>query len=284
MKPKDKVVSAEDITSSLYFLHVEQPEDAQLVAFQEPNHQDDPPATSHLPPAPVVQRKAVPGASIPQEAGGYPTRKPLSGTLAPVENYANRQNVIAGSYAQQSGRLTPEYTSRRSHDQSQYQQPNKQPVPPPHRSPERHQPVGTSLTLIRRDPSSGAQWNVARINDPSMVEVCSSNAAESGAKRQMGAPMWIDVTNPGYSKFLHTEDTGKPATPTPSGNGFSRSYQAGAVPQLQVSVPYSNVVYGWRVRSIRVVVSGTTRTVLMTLTLDVRVQRVATTRGRTGLR
>jgi hypothetical protein len=238
MKPKDKVVSAEDITSSLYFLHVEQPQDAQLVAFQEPYYQEQRQVASNLPPTPVVQRKAVPGTSIAQEASGYPTRKPLSGTLAPIENYANRQNINAGSHAQKSGMLAPEYTSRHSYDQPPYQQQNELSLPYPHRSPERRKPVGTSLTLIRRDPSSGAQWNVARIDDPSMVEVCSSNASESGAKRQIGAPMWIDVTNPGYSKFLHTDDTGKPAIPTPSSNRSSRSYQTGTVSEYQTSVPY----------------------------------------------
>jgi hypothetical protein len=186
----------------------------------------------------VVQRKAVPGTSIPQGAGGYPARKPLSGTLAPVENYANRQNVNAGSYAQKPGMLAPEYASRQSYDQSQYQQQSKQPVPSPHRSPERRQPVGTSLTLIRRDPSSGAQWNVARIDDPSIIEVCSSKASESGAKRQIGAPMWIDVTNPGYSKFLHTDDTGKAAISTPPSNRSSQSYLTGTASELQTSVPY----------------------------------------------
>jgi hypothetical protein len=234
MKPKDKVVSAEDITSSLYFLHVEQPEDAQLVApphFQEPNYQERGPTAP-------VHRKAVPGTSVTQDASRHSSRKPLSTTLAPMENFANRQNMSAGSYSHKSGMLAPDYTSRRSFDSFQYPEQTHRTVPSPQRSPERFQPVGTSLTLIRRDPASGAQWNVARIDDPNMIEVSSSSAYESGTKRQIGAPMWIDVTNPGYSKFLHSNDTGKPALPTQPSNMSVRPYQTGAAPQPQVPAPY----------------------------------------------
>lgn len=65
--------------------------------------------------------------------------------------------------------------------------------------------TGVSLTLIRRDPGSGAQWNVASIHDPLVHEISSESTADGAmfrAKRS-GAPMFIDVSNPGYSKFVH---------------------------------------------------------------------------------
>jgi hypothetical protein len=208
MKPRQKVVTAEDITSSLYFLHVEQPEDMDLVtppAFQEPDYRGPHQQTSNIPPLPVVQRKAVPGPPA-----GTPSRKPLSGPLGPVNDFENRQNVRAGNYGQQPSMLAPDYNARRSLDPTQHQRENQGLLPSPRRSPERPRAAGTSLTLIRRDPASGAQWNVARIEDPTNLEVSSSTLNDSSIRKSTGAPMYINVTNPGYSKFLHSEDTGRP--------------------------------------------------------------------------
>lgn len=230
------MVTAEDITSSLYFLHVEQPEDANLVAppqFQEPNYQEQRPPASAIPPAATVPRKAVPGAS------SYPTRKPLSGTLAPIENFGNRQNVSAANYTQKSELLAPDYNSRQSFDSSQYQGHKTRMTPSSNRSPERSRPVGISLTLIRRDPASGAQWNVARIEDPSVVEISSANSNDPGTKKQIGAPMWIDVTNPGYSKFLHSDNTSKPTLSSRPSDMSTRPYQTNVAAQPQIPVPYS---------------------------------------------
>jgi hypothetical protein len=197
------VVTAEDITSSLYFLHVEQPEDANLVAapqFQEPNYQAQRDPATNTATAPVVQRKAVPGTTAP------PIRKPISSTLAPVDNFGSRQNVNAGNYSQKVGMLAPGSNPIGSSDSSQYQGENRRPAYPTNRSFERPRPGGTSLTLIRRDPASGAQWNVARIEDPPTTDVSSLN--EPGFKRKIGAPIYIDVTNPGYSKFIQSENSG----------------------------------------------------------------------------
>jgi hypothetical protein len=232
MKPRQKVVTVEDITSSLYFLHVEQPEDANLVAplqFQEPYYQE-PQSTATAtsgPSAPTIQRKAVQGAVGPH------TRKPVAGTLAPIENFGSTQNVNAGNYAQQSGMLAADFVPRRSYDSSRHQGENYQPAHPVNRSPERPKRVGTTLTLIRRDPASGAQWNVARIEDPSIEEVSSSTLSESGSKKRMGAPLYIDITNPGYSKFLQSDNVGMPMSMDVPSDAFVRSYQPGDVPQSQ---------------------------------------------------
>ena len=70
---------------------------------------------------------------------------------------------------------------------------------------------GCSITLIRRDPASGAQWNVARIDDPPVPEVSSSfvNDPKPTQKRKTGAPMYIEINNQGYNKFV-----GAPEQPT----------------------------------------------------------------------
>ena len=56
---------------------------------------------------------------------------------------------------------------------------------------------GTYLTLIRRDPSSSQQWNVANISDPPVYNVSS----DSQRSKKSGQPMYLSITNPGYSKF-----------------------------------------------------------------------------------
>ncbi|KAF2819772.1 hypothetical protein CC86DRAFT_128042 [Ophiobolus disseminans] len=237
MKPREKVVTAEDITSSLYFLHVEQPEDANLVAppeFQDLDYAGQRQPTSNAPPMPAVQRKAVAGAPT-----GPPTRKPLSGTLEPIKDFGNRQNVVARNYSTRPETLAPNYNPPQPLAPSQYQGENQRLAPSPRRSPERSRQTGTSLTLIRRDPASGAQWNVARIEDPPVLEVSSSTFNDMGAKRSVGAPMYIDITNPGYSKFLHSDETGRPPLPSRPSDLSERSFQTGGAPSLaQVPISY----------------------------------------------
>lgn len=204
MKPRDKVVTAEDIQSSLYFVHFDQPEDVHLVAssdIQETEYEQRQ-TSDHRRSMPVIQRKAVPG--IPG-ASGAPVRQYNSATLAPINNYGNRQNINAGNNLQKSGMLAPEFNQRRSFDSTQYLQENQRPTAFPRRRSENPPRASPSLTLIRRDPSSGAQWNVARIEDPPLLDISSSNMDSPSAKRKMGAPLYIDVFNPGYSKFLHSD-------------------------------------------------------------------------------
>ncbi len=217
LKPRDKVVSAEDITSSLYFVHVDQPEDVNLVApsdFQEPDYSD--PRQTHLNPssaAPVL-RKPVPGNSGDPNAPRLPMRKPVPGALAPVDNYESMQNTNAGNYAQRPGMLDPNQNPRRSFDSTQYQQESVRSPAALRRSSEGRGPLRASLTLIRRDPSSGAQWNVAHIEDPQVFDVSSSNSNDFAARMKFGNPMYVEIFNPGYSKFLNSDTTGKAPLPS----------------------------------------------------------------------
>ena len=65
-----------------------------------------------------------------------------------------------------------------------------------------------SLTLIRRDPSSGFQWNVAKIRDPPVHEVSSVMGGDGFIKtKKAGAPLFLEIYNPGYSKFLRFDET-----------------------------------------------------------------------------
>jgi hypothetical protein len=201
MKPRDKVVTAEDIQSSLYFVHVELPEDANLIdpaAFQESGQACQRPDLVNRLSTPAIPRKAVPSTA----AATKPVRKPVQTSLAPIPDFENRQNVSAGQYAHRSEMLGPNYSPRGSYDSTRSQGDDDSTYRP-RTSADYMPPAGTSLTLIRRDPASGAQWNVARIEDPLVVDVSSTGPA---TKRKLGAPMYIEVSNPGYSKFLHSNN------------------------------------------------------------------------------
>ncbi len=227
MKPREKVVTAEDIQSSLYFVHVEHPKDVALL--NQSDLQDDyfPDEQTHAAAnrlsTPVIQRKAVPTSPL-----AAPARKPVPRTLAPITNFDSRQNTSAAQYAQRSGLPSSGYMPRQSYDSGRSQVENE--VPPVQaRRPEAGS--GISLTLIRRDPASGSQWNVARIDDPTITEVSSSRLTDPAAAKKPGAPMFIDVTNPGYSKFLHSDDELRPPLPTRTSDLSIGSHQTSIYPQ-----------------------------------------------------
>ncbi|KAL5373044.1 hypothetical protein DPSP01_013006 [Paraphaeosphaeria sporulosa] len=204
MKPREKVVTAEDIQNSLYFVHVEQPEDEQLIetpSLDGPPYPDSRPNSSHGSQLATVQRKPVsnPAAAVSPAA----KRKPVPSTLAPVNGFEITHNNAGNSQQIPTGLLGPDYVPRRSFEDARYHDENR----PPLQQRPTQQPTspGTSLVLIRRDPASGAQWNVARIDDPPVMDVSSSTLNGSTAKKKPGAPAYIAVTNPGYSKFLYNQ-------------------------------------------------------------------------------
>lgn len=226
-------MTAEDITSSLYFVHVEHPQDVHLLNhsdFQDPDYSGQRSNGAYQPSAPIIQRKAVPG--IPPPA---PARKPVPGTLAQITNFDSRQNASAGHFAQRSEMLSPAYEPRGSYDSSRSQTENDTPAMQPRRPNIATTAPGVSLTLIRRDPASGAQWNVARIDDPTLAEISSTGLTEAAARRKPGAPMFIEISNPGYSKFLHSDMDQRPQFSTRTSDMSLRSHQSANVP------PHSSV-------------------------------------------
>ena len=227
MKPREKVVTAEDVTSSLYFVHVEQPQDFNLINQPELEDQylEQMSSAANRLPAPVIQRKAVPSTTPTA-----PARKPVPGILDPIVNFDSRQNISVGQYATRPGIPSPGYEPRGSYDSSRSQTGNSIPAIQPRRPAVDTSPSGISLILIRRDPASGAQWNVARIDDPTITEVSSARLTESAARRKPGAPLYIEISNPGYSKFLHLDQEPRPSLPTRTSDLSVRSYQATSTP------------------------------------------------------
>ncbi|QDS78051.1 hypothetical protein FKW77_003299 [Venturia effusa] len=56
----------------------------------------------------------------------------------------------------------------------------------------------TQLTLIRRHPATGEQWNVAEITDPTVHEIDTNTSQRT---RKSGQPLYIDIKTAGYNKF-----------------------------------------------------------------------------------
>lgn len=66
-----------------------------------------------------------------------------------------------------------------------------------------------NITMIRRDPTSGTQWNVGKIIDPSPADISLEalhNRYASERGRKTDGPFFVEVYTPGYGKFIpHSE-------------------------------------------------------------------------------
>ena len=61
------------------------------------------------------------------------------------------------------------------------------------------------ITAIRRDPSSGIQWNVGTIIDPPSVDVSSEAFHSHGRaeeRKRIDSPFFVELHTAGYSKFI----------------------------------------------------------------------------------
>ncbi|KIX01072.1 uncharacterized protein Z518_10138 [Rhinocladiella mackenziei CBS 650.93] len=264
LKPPTKAsVSIEAVQSSLYFLHVERPEDEELRKSLEATkitevRDDDVSSIQRkpLPPTPhanypASQRPAAPPKSYPHyqpalkgvenatQAGRFAARgthlkltppdttnatgmvrKPVGARSMPARSHFETSSAIKDwdsgdspspiEHAQGQFRLARKAV--RSTSPADAQRPNN--TDSRHRSPTRANldysgkdaafnspdtpPPGTlCITLIRRDPASGSQWNVGSISHP----------GTSSRDTPLRA-VEIELTSPGYSKFARLEGGG----------------------------------------------------------------------------
>ncbi|KAF1809048.1 hypothetical protein P152DRAFT_174537 [Eremomyces bilateralis CBS 781.70] len=238
VKPRDKVVSAEDVLSALYYVHVDRPEDQDFLESARSQRlptQDAVPLDSSY----RIPRKDLPAVS---EHGLPPSNSRPLPDLPDLEPW-NRSSPIPEA----DGLGWPPKGPRNEPASSPFRIARKQ---PPNRNPDSPRsaypgprslvadssdhppslsmdistettsmtPTGIAshgfppedvLTLIRRDPASDSQWNVATISDPVPINV-SSHPSKSEATfiRKSGTPLYVEVSNPGYSKFIASATTG----------------------------------------------------------------------------
>ena len=89
-----------------------------------------------------------------------------------------------------------------------------------------------SVTLIRRDPTSGAQWNVARllVSEPGSASPSRSERSldKPPPDQEGGSRIQIDILNPGYNRFLHSSKASlQPASNLAAGAGDPNGNAAG---------------------------------------------------------
>ena len=269
IKPREKVVTAGDVQSSLYYLHINTPEDyddeiAETPPTQRADMAHRPTSLdtnpSNLPPLPSrpagkkvppplpkrrEARNVVPNPPYPMNDRMVPqiverppsppphqympsehdriVRKPAlqditSNGIPPHHGNANLSALPARrplptppSEEQQADtlhaenvRLLRESSVEDTHDNPYTRSYSTHPETLKQADIDSRPEVGT-LTLIRRDPGSGEQWNVAAIHDPPMEEVTSSSLLVPTANRRTkrgGRPLLLDITNAAYNQFL----------------------------------------------------------------------------------
>lgn len=275
LKPKDKVVSAEDVQSSLYYVHVncevdhqvlepaQRPSPAKSNASQfvpttetgakrkpvlparplPPYPMDDQmPDESHKPLSPrksqQIARKPVissnkngQGTSLPYpDLPEIPPRPlPTPPDEHPRRSSLHTENVRLLRHSEHSDDTNPyfrQYASIASGDHQTADETLKV-------------ELGT-LTLIRRNPATSEQWNVASVHDPPVHEVSSSallNPTSAKRTKKGGAPLYLDITNPGYIQFidkdrpesrLSTSTHSSDSEPPPEGTFRRRLYMPGS--------------------------------------------------------
>ncbi|OJJ40367.1 hypothetical protein ASPWEDRAFT_47212 [Aspergillus wentii DTO 134E9] len=183
-----------------------QPQERPHPTFQLPGENvnphgvsgDDRTARSPMPrrPLPPVPRDE---ASSEYLQSAHPGKKPhrwsaLSGYIngKGLENWKERyegRNSLDSRPPQlrpHSAHESPSHSRRGSPSRSPGQSPSRRP-PRDHRSPEK---PGFHITLIRRDPTHGIQWNVATMSTP----------------RLDGGPIDIEINTPGYNRFLAQDE------------------------------------------------------------------------------
>ena len=266
IKPREKVVTAGDVQSSLYYLHINGPEDYQDFDAQAPTSPVANPPTSantnsaNLPPLPQrpAGKKVPPPLPKRREAQHGPkppypmndemipsieerppsppqhqylpsnndriSRKPVhaDGTnnqapphrsknnppplparralpTPPSEEYDELSNTLHAENVRLLRQASLEETHANPYTRSYASHPETLKQIDLDTRPE----AGT-LTLIRRDPGSGDQWNVAYILDPAVEEVSSTSLLVPTANRRTkkgGRPLYLDITNAAYTQF-----------------------------------------------------------------------------------
>ncbi|KAL2072239.1 hypothetical protein VTL71DRAFT_11582 [Oculimacula yallundae] len=237
LKPQLKNVTAEDVASSLYYLHLKTADDARFleesggIAEETSSIVNKPLPRKPLPESARSsleisrQLSAASQRSRPQEptttlprrkpvGSESPTRKPPPqvhpndaavrrplGPRLPSENGIERKQLPGVENTPSSCTSRTSSPSKRSAD-----------IPRPTEHPAGNVEADEetfSITLIRRDPSSGAQWNIGSVTGaPASEEAQSRRATSTPRSRKPYFDLSIQITTPGYSYFRHSQPQG----------------------------------------------------------------------------
>ncbi|KAK3073261.1 hypothetical protein LTR53_005311 [Teratosphaeriaceae sp. CCFEE 6253] len=272
-KPREKVVTSHDVQGSLYYVHVNAEDDGMVregqkhisAAFEKPR-----PALSDRKPLEVAP--PLPARRLSPVSPPYPVDNCMPGftggpVMAPQPGRIARKPVLSDQAPAvpmhlDLPRIPPRPLPTPPPDESRrfsLHNENMRLLKTAEHSPDNNpyfrsyadQPAVVadnpdytpgSLTLIRRDTTSNEQWNVATIHDPLVLEISSSTLLSPGSARRTkrgGAPLYLDITNPGYSQFndthrpdsrlsSSTHSSSETSEPAPEGTFRRRLYMPGS--------------------------------------------------------
>ncbi|KAI0015247.1 hypothetical protein F4780DRAFT_94210 [Xylariomycetidae sp. FL0641] len=293
LKPKLKNVTAEDVASSLYYIHLDVPEDEPLLPPSHPrgpagslssrSSEDSPrsqisrkpiPAPSNQEallvqdnvPAPALAREnqvsqsgvpTGPPVSEPSKASGMnmpPTkgsirRKPLDPKSKVAESLyefpaiTNQEELLPHPQATEGPALSlPPRPTETTHLTQSPEPLRAVASPPPSRSrptsPAKRPFTPFSLTIIRRDPASGQQWNVGKV---ASFQLDHPEFISDEKQRQSAPTISIHLETSGYAKFrglpVGAAYDARPSLDVRPGSASSSARLQ--VPDLRVQVPAS---------------------------------------------
>jgi hypothetical protein len=240
LKPREKVISAEDIQNSLYYVHVSRQEDLDKIDDEQSPVQVDSPVLSY---APVMQdgrivRKPAPPPR-PMSTSGPPqsptdhngaeiriARRPV-GASRPLSQPPQADLPVLAAKPRRplpaipqddilpASQLSGHGFGRPANPKSVNNE-NLNGFYPHSNSSSEQTSISSndnfgSLTLIRRDPVSCEQWNVANISDSLSLPGLNTQAGNVSRRfhcddRKTRAPLDITILNSSYQQFLSSDN------------------------------------------------------------------------------
>ncbi|KAH7018136.1 uncharacterized protein B0I36DRAFT_368179 [Microdochium trichocladiopsis] len=234
-KPQLKNVTAEDVARSLYYVHLNTPEDDLLIPIEHKSGSQSPRSSSESQP---IKRKPLPaqgpshlGTEVDQLQPQPPVQQPPEAGPAKVYEAFNPNDDTSQSmpppppphldhsHISSGGQQALDLShfqvakSRLETGATTIQQPaciaiekkKKKPFAP------------FSLTLIRRDPTQGQQWNVGQVASYQLDDL--ENLDQENPAAQSSPSISIHLETSGYAKFR-----GMPTRPSMSSADVRRSF------------------------------------------------------------
>ncbi|KAI0593171.1 hypothetical protein F4775DRAFT_579242 [Biscogniauxia sp. FL1348] len=271
LKPQAKSVTAEDVASSLYYVHLDALEDDPLLPPDQSRHSPSPRSSDDSPRS-MIPRKPLPSSSNPAlvSAGnpaappppqnqdhGAPVQKPTpvqpTTTLSRASSVRSIRRKPVGPKLTTANPMERNLPSIPQGDEHAVNDEQPPPLPPRHKDHghavqheesswlSRRKPFTPfSLTLIRRDPTSGNQWNVGKIasyqlENPELID---------DKHHQPSPSINIQIETSGYNKFRgmptrQSLDMMRPSLDIRPGSSSSASRLH--VPDVQTQTPVSGL-------------------------------------------
>ncbi|MCJ1246548.1 hypothetical protein MMC30_003756 [Trapelia coarctata] len=235
MKPQQRVVTAQDVGSSLYYFHVDSADDEEIrealqvsqeakrlsgIGEDERRHSSENPGLKRKPlpmspqlalgTRPEVPPKVYPHFQIPD----YQPREPSKFARKPLPSPAQEPPVL-DAIPQLPPRkpLGPRPLHLRNNSTETIESIAEYPAQNEGKqvSNEDRAP-GFSITIIRRDPTSGGQWNVGKLTAKAAATQRKSSLGSSSLQTpQAENNVSIEISTKGYNRFIDYSTT----LPTP---------------------------------------------------------------------